>query len=121
MKKKRSSVKKRISKPKPKRKILKKVKPKLLKKLVKQQKQTAKKPVGLITHFYDHISVAVVKINNPLKIGDSIKIEGHGKSFKQKITSMQMEHKQIKEAKKGLEIGLKVNSPVKNKDLVFKE
>ncbi len=128
MVKKKSSSKKKVSKTRPKKvSKLKKVtvskrKPakKIALKQPSKQKTVKKTKIGEITHFYDHISVAVVKLSNILKKGDTIHIEGHGKSFKQKVDSMQMEHEQIKEAKKGLEIGLKVNSRVKAKDLVFK-
>lgn len=81
---------------------------------------TAPKPIGKITHYFDKISVAVVKLASPLKVGDKIKIEGHGNTVEQNVDSMQVEHEQIKEAKKGMEVGMKVTSPVKEGDLVFK-
>ena len=126
-KRKTSAKKKVVSKSKIK-KVVRKARPKLMKKIMKKPafkqpmavKTDTRKPLGEITHFYDHISVAVVKLFNTLKAGDTINIEGHGKSFKQKVSSMQLEHKQLKEAKKGMEIGMKVDSPVKSKDLVYK-
>lgn len=78
------------------------------------------KTVGLVTHFYPHISVGIVEVKAPLKIGDSITISGHGKSFKQKIISMQIDHEPITTAKKGDFIGIKVAKPVKEKDIVLK-
>lgn len=75
--------------------------------------------VGKVTHYYDKIGVAVVEIVKPLKVGDTIKISGHDKEFTQEITSMQIEHEQIQEAKKGQVIGLKVDQPVKENDEVF--
>ncbi len=80
----------------------------------------APKPIGKITHFFSNISVAVIKLDAPLKVGDKIKIEGHGQSFEQAVDSMQVEHEQIKEAKKGMEVGMKVSKPCKEGDLVFK-
>ncbi|MEM2916221.1 MAG: translation elongation factor-like protein [Candidatus Woesearchaeota archaeon] len=80
----------------------------------------APKPIGKITHFFNKISVAVVKLDAPIKVGDKIKIEGHGQSFEQKVESMQVEHEQIQEAKKGMEVGMKVSQPCKEGDLVFK-
>jgi putative protease len=80
----------------------------------------APKPIGTITHFFSKISVAVVKLNATLKVGEKIKIEGHGQSFEQAVDSMQVEHDQIKEAKKGMEVGMKVAKEVKEGDLVFK-
>ncbi len=80
----------------------------------------APKPVGKITHFFNKISVAVVKLDAPLKVGDKIRIEGHGQSFEQNVDSMQVEHEQIPEAKKGMEVGMKVSQPCKEGDIVFK-
>ncbi len=80
----------------------------------------APKPIGKITHFFSNISVAVIKLDALLKVGDKIKIEGHGQSFEQAVDSMQVEHEQIKEAKKGMEVGMKVAKPCKEGDLVFK-
>lgn len=79
------------------------------------------KEIGIITHYFDHISVAVIKLTKGgVKVGDKIHIKGHTTDFEQSIKSMQVEHKDIKEAKKGHEIGLKVAEPVKEHDVVFK-
>ncbi|MEK6936545.1 MAG: hypothetical protein AABW58_00570 [Nanoarchaeota archaeon] len=85
-----------------------------------QTKKVSGKLIGEIVHFYDNILVGVVKLKDSLNVGDRIKVEGHGKSFMQNVNSMQVEHKSIKTARKGQEIGLKVSSPVKRKDLVYK-
>lgn len=97
-------------------------KPKAKAKPKKKAKPKAKepKPIGKITHFFPKISVAVVELNATLKEGDKIKIAGHGKEFVQTAKSMQIEHEQVKTAKKGQSIGLKVKEPVKEKDLVYK-
>jgi len=69
--------------------------------------------VGEIIHFYDKISVAV-------KVGDRIKITGHDKEFEQAIDSMQIEHESIEKAKKGDDVGMKVDQAVKQGDEVYK-
>ena len=79
-----------------------------------------KKPVGEITHFFGHISVAVVKLSGKLKEGDKILIEGATTNFEQEAKSMQIEHKEVKEAKKGDSIGLKVKDRVREGDKVYK-
>lgn len=75
--------------------------------------------VGKIIHYYDKIQVAVVELLKPLKNGDTIKISGHDNEFTQVISSMQIEHQQLEEAKKGQSIGLKVDKPVKEGDELF--
>ena len=73
-----------------------------------------KKIVGKITHFFPKINVAVIKLESSLKVGDRIEIaKDEEDAFEQDVTSMQVEHNSIGEAKKGDAIGLKVDSPVK--------
>ncbi|OGD91842.1 hypothetical protein A3D07_00290 [Candidatus Curtissbacteria bacterium RIFCSPHIGHO2_02_FULL_42_15] len=82
----------------------------------------ADKKVGEITHYYDKIGVAVVKLaGGDLKVGDKVKLtDTTGEEFEQEIKSMQIEHAKIEIAKKGDEFGLKVNKSVKDKSAVVK-
>lgn len=77
------------------------------------------KEVGKITHYFDEIGVAVVEMTGKMKAGDKIKIKGTTTDFTQKIDSMQIEHEQIKEAKKGDAIGMKVADRVRIHDKVY--
>lgn len=77
-------------------------------------------PVAVVTHYYNKIGVAVVKVAKPLKIGDKIKIVGRDYEFVQQISSIQFEHQSIREAKKGEAVGLKVDQPVREKDKLYK-
>jgi len=76
----------------------------------------------VVTHFYDKIGVAVVKLKNAdLKVGDKIKlVSSDGSEFTQKVESMQIEHAEIEIAKSGDEFGLKVDKSVKPKTEIFK-
>ncbi|MBS3149076.1 hypothetical protein J4455_00070 [Candidatus Woesearchaeota archaeon] len=80
----------------------------------------AKKLLGQIIHFYSHIGVAVVNVKSSIKVGDLVLIEGPNDSFEQEITSMQIDKKQIKEAKAKQEIGLKVIQEVRNNYKIYK-
>ena len=78
-------------------------------------------PVGVITHYYKKIGVAAITITNGnLRIGDKIGIAGHTTDFEQDITSMQVGHKNISVAEKGMNIGLRVEQPVRIHDKIFK-
>jgi translation elongation factor EF-1alpha len=76
--------------------------------------------VGQVTHYYDKIGVAVIQVLAPIKVGDRIKITGHDNEFEQEIASMQVEHENIKTAKKGDDIGMKVDQSVKKGDEVYR-
>lgn len=76
--------------------------------------------VGKITHYFDKIGVAVVELTGALSTGDTIKISGHNKEFTMPVASMQIEHEQIKDAKKGDTVGMKVDQATEEGDEVYK-
>jgi translation elongation factor EF-1alpha len=80
----------------------------------------AGKQIGQITHYFDHIGVAVVELTETMHVGDTIHILGHSTDFKQDVTSLQVEHKVIEEAKPGDDVALKVIQAVHPNDKVFK-
>lgn len=78
------------------------------------------KYIGKITHYFNKIGVAVIQLEDDLRVGDKIKIVGPHGEFEQVVESMEVEHKKITEAKSGESIGLKVNQKVKEGYKVFK-
>jgi putative protease len=79
------------------------------------------KLIGEVTHYFGKIGVAVVKLSDNLKVGDQIKIVGKkGEEFTQTVESMQIEHKNVQEAKAGDLIGLKVSQKVREGYKVYK-
>lgn len=84
----------------------------------------ADKLVGKVTHYYEKIGVAVISVQSALSVGDQIKIKAPAGSpretdFTQAVSSMQVEHQSVTKAKKGDDIGLKVDQAVKDNDQVF--
>lgn len=79
-----------------------------------------KKAIGKISHYFSKINVAVIDLTAGLKVGEKISIEGRGQVVEQVVTSMQIEHENIPEAKAGQSVGLKTDKPVKDGDAVFK-
>ncbi len=77
--------------------------------------------VGAITHYFDRIKVCVVKLTQgTVLIGDKLTILGPKTKFVQKVWSMQIESEDVKVAKKGQVIGLKVDKLVAVGDKVYK-
>ena len=77
--------------------------------------------IGKITHFFSKINVGVLDLaSGDLCIGDTIHIKGHTTDFYQKVDSMQVEHAPVESASKGMQVGLKVESSVREGDQVFK-
>lgn len=94
-----------------------KVKAKAKKPAKKVAKVAAKakkaKAIGKVTHYYDKIGVAIIKLATGIKVGDTIKISRKDGELEQKVASMQVDHEAIAKAKKGQVIGLRVDQPVK--------
>ncbi len=80
----------------------------------------ADKQIGKVIHYYDKLNVAIVKLDDELKIGEEIKIVKGNTEFEQKVESMQVEHEPVQEAKKGSEVGMMVGQEVKKGAKVYK-
>ena len=80
----------------------------------------ADKEIGQVFSYFSKIGVAAIKLTSALKVGDKIRIKGNTTDFVQEITSMQIEHEQVKEAGKGDSVGIKVDEKTRPGDLVYK-
>jgi translation elongation factor EF-1alpha len=77
------------------------------------------KKIGVITHYFGHISVGIIELSAPLKVGDTIHIKGAHDDFTQSVDSMQIEHDAVESAGKGDMVGIKVIQKVHPKDEVY--
>jgi putative protease len=111
----------KTKKKKTKKVIKKKITKKIVKKVVKKKAVNKEKKLGKVTHYFDKIKVAAIKLNDDLLVGQTIRIEGgESTDFKQKIVSMQFMGEKIKKGKKKQEIGIKVKEKVREGYKVFK-
>lgn len=75
---------------------------------------------GFCEGYFEKIDVAIIKLTKPLKIGDQILIERPEGLFQQEIKSMQIDRKEVKIARTGSDIGLKVDIKPKVGGTVYK-
>ncbi|HEY1289670.1 MAG TPA: hypothetical protein VGF58_15190 [Burkholderiales bacterium] len=78
--------------------------------------------VGVVTHYFGHLSVAVVKLDpgTNLHVGDSIHIKGHTSDFGQRVESLQIGHAPVEQVGPDDDFGLKVVDHVREHDVVYK-
>ncbi|MEK6839849.1 MAG: EF-Tu/IF-2/RF-3 family GTPase [Nanoarchaeota archaeon] len=77
--------------------------------------------MGYISHYFSGIGVGIIELTQGiLKVGDKIRIKGQTTEFTQKIDSMQYDHAQVKDAKTGQSVGIKVSDRVREHDKVYK-
>lgn len=83
----------------------------------------ADKKIGKISHYYNHLGVAIIEVKSPFSAGDKLKFvrPGTGEElFQQVVSSIQVEHKSIVKTKKGMSVGVKVDKIVHEGVEVFK-
>jgi putative protease len=76
--------------------------------------------IGKVSDFFARPVVAGIDITRSLKVGDRIHIKGHTTDVEMTVDSMQIDNKNVTEAKKGQSIGIKVPDRVRQGDTVYK-
>ncbi|MFW9926471.1 MAG: translation elongation factor-like protein [Candidatus Thorarchaeota archaeon] len=77
------------------------------------------KRVGTISRYFHKIGVAAIVLEDELKVGNKIRIEGATTDFEMTVHSMQIDRADIESGSKGQEIAIKVAERVREKDIVF--
>lgn len=65
--------------------------------------------VAYVTAVLPKIDVAILKISKGLRVGDVLLFQSENSMFEDRVDSMQINRKEVKIAKKGAEIGMKVS------------
>jgi translation initiation factor IF-2 len=77
--------------------------------------------IGKVVKFFAKPSVAAIEITaGSLRVGDTIRIQGHTTDFEDTVASMQVEKEAIEEAKPGFLVGIQVKDRVREGDKVFR-
>lgn len=71
--------------------------------------QQKKVLVGMVEHFYDKLNVAAIRLTGGVKIGDTLEIENDAEIVKLKVSSMQIDRKDVEEASDGDDVGIKTD------------
>ncbi len=76
--------------------------------------------IGKVSDFFARPVVAGIGLSGTLKLGDKLHIKGHTTDFEVVVESMQINNVDVKEAKPGDSIGIKVGERVRRGDIVYK-
>jgi len=76
--------------------------------------------IGKVSDFFARPVVAGIELTAPLKVGDAIHITGHTTDMELTVDSMQIDNVDVKEAKAGDSVGIKVSDRVRRGDRVLK-
>lgn len=76
--------------------------------------------IGKITHYFGKIGVGAIELTDTLRVGETIRIQGHTTDLTMTVDSMQIENQAVQEAKPGDVIGIKVPDHVREGDQVYR-
>jgi selenocysteine-specific translation elongation factor len=76
--------------------------------------------IGTVSDFFARPVVAGIELTAPLKVGDKIHVKGHTTDLELTVASMQINNVDVKEAKAGDSVGIKVSERVRRGDTVCK-
>ncbi len=76
--------------------------------------------IGKVSDFFARPVVAGIELTAPLKLGDKIHITGHTTDMELTIESIQINNINVKEAKAGDAVGVKLSDRVRRGDTVYK-
>ncbi len=76
--------------------------------------------IGKVSDFFARPVVAGIELTAPLKVGDRIHIAGHTTDLELTVESMQINNVDVKEAKAGDAVGIKLSDRVRRGDIVYK-
>jgi selenocysteine-specific translation elongation factor len=76
--------------------------------------------IGKVSDFFARPVVAGIALTGSLKLGDTIHIKGHTTDIEMTVDSLQINNVDVKEAKSGDSIGIKVSDRVRRGDIVYK-
>ena len=76
--------------------------------------------IGTVSDFFARPVVAAIELTAALDVGDKIRIKGHTTDLELIVDSMQINNVDVKEAKAGDSIGVKISERVRKRDTVYK-
>ena len=76
--------------------------------------------IGKVSDFFAKPVVAAVELTASLKVGDRVHFKGHTTDVEMTVDSMQIDNKNVTEAKKGQSVGIKVPDRMRTGDTVYK-
>jgi hypothetical protein len=77
------------------------------------------KPIGVVTHWFDKLGVAVIKLSGKIATGDKVLVRRGEEEFEDTIESIQIDHKPVVSAKKGDDAAVKLTQKTKEGAEIF--
>jgi len=87
---------------------------------VSEEQMAGEELIGEVTHYFDHVSAAVLHLKTQLQVGETIHINGYTTDLVQQVESMQLDHADIEQAGPGEDVAILVSGRVREGDEVYR-
>ena len=77
--------------------------------------------IGRVTHYFSHLSVAALSLDEPMRVGDRIHIRGHTTDLVQTVESLEVDHERVDSAGPSDDVTLHVDDHVRDHDSIYRE
>ncbi len=78
------------------------------------------KQIGRIKHYYSHLGVAVLQLDDGVQVGDAIHLRGRTTDFRQRVESLEINKQKALSVGPGAEVALQLVERVREGDAVYK-
>ena len=85
-----------------------------------EEQVTGEELIGEVTHYFDHVSAAVLALNTQLQVGETIHIQGYTTDLIQEVESIQIDHADVDQAGPGEDAAILVSDRVREGDEVYR-
>lgn len=76
--------------------------------------------IGKVSDFFKKPVVVGIQLTASLKVGDKVRIKGHTTDLEFIVQSMQIDNVEVKEAKAGDSVGIKITDRARQGDTIYK-
>lgn len=76
--------------------------------------------IGVVEDYFAHVGAIATTLEQPLSVGDTIKIKRHSGDLIQKVESLQINRQSVTSAKVGDSVGIKISERAHKGNIIYK-
>ncbi len=76
--------------------------------------------IGEVERYFEKIGVAAIKLTGSISVGDTLEIDDNDETIRLRVSSMQIDRKDVADASAGDDVGIKLNHSVESGSKVYR-
>lgn len=83
-------------------------------------RSTERQEIGEVERYFGKIGVAAIKLTGSISVGDTLEIDDNDETIRLRVSSMQIDRKDVTDASEGDDVGIKINHTVGSGSKVYR-